>query len=164
MAASSETTSVVEQTTSTFMLKIKHNQNLDLDLESSKYAESLNPLIEGLRYSPLSQALTMDESVWLIHLSKAFSIALVKRIKCDHEIDENLRVAKEAEAREKEARDAQVTLKTQKALFPPWSIEHILNKDVDNMNVYCSEPVASFELEKNFGVSARLSYNSEGLF
>ena len=56
-------------------------------------------------------------------------------------------VAKEAEAAEKEAREAHVTLKTHKALFPPRSMEWSLNKAIDNPNVYWLEPVASFELE-----------------
>lgn len=78
MVASSETPSVAEQTASTVVLNIKPNQNLDLDLESSKYAEYLKPMIECLRYSPLAQALTMVESVLLIHLWKAFSTANYK--------------------------------------------------------------------------------------
>ncbi|CAI9297668.1 unnamed protein product [Lactuca saligna] len=44
--------------------------------------------------------------------------AKLKQKKHDQEIDEALRIAKEAEAREKEAREAQVTLETQKSFFP----------------------------------------------
>ncbi|CAI9279813.1 unnamed protein product [Lactuca saligna] len=43
------------------------------------------------------------------------------------EIDENLRIAKEAKAREKEAREAQVTMETQKLLFPSWSRKYTQN-------------------------------------
>ncbi|CAH1451764.1 unnamed protein product [Lactuca virosa] len=44
--------------------------------------------------------------------------AKLKRKKRDKELDEAQWVAKESEALEREAREAQVTLKTQKALFP----------------------------------------------
>ncbi|CAH1437860.1 unnamed protein product [Lactuca virosa] len=79
MAASSETPSVAKQTASTVMLNIKPNQNLALDLDSSKYVDSLNSMVERLRYSPLAQALTMAESVPLVHLSKAFSTTNYKQ-------------------------------------------------------------------------------------
>ncbi|CAI9261652.1 unnamed protein product [Lactuca saligna] len=75
MVASSETPSVAKQTASTIMLNIKPNQNLVLDLESSKYTDSLKSMIEFLQYSLLAQALTMAESLPLIHLLKAFSTA-----------------------------------------------------------------------------------------
>ncbi|CAI9280402.1 unnamed protein product [Lactuca saligna] len=58
--------------------------------------------------------------------------AKLKRKKRDKELDEIECVAKQFEAREKEARDAHVTLETQKALFPPWSMEQILNEAIDN--------------------------------
>ncbi|CAI9273803.1 unnamed protein product [Lactuca saligna] len=73
MAASSETPSVVEKNTSSVMLNIKPNQNLILDLSSSKYAEYIQPMIKCLCYSLLSQALIVAENVPLVNLSKAFS-------------------------------------------------------------------------------------------
>ncbi|CAI9266356.1 unnamed protein product [Lactuca saligna] len=75
LANSSKTPSITEQTASSVMLNIKPNQNLILDLDSSKYADSLKHMIECLRYSPLVQPLMMDENVPLVHLFKAFSIA-----------------------------------------------------------------------------------------
>ena len=59
----------------------------------------------------------------------------------DKELDENLRIAREADAREKELRDAQVTLETQKTLFPPWTMERIMNEAIDNPSTYWLEPV-----------------------
>ena len=59
------------------------------------------------------------------------------------------RVSKEAEAREKEARDTQITPKTQKALFFPWSMEQIRDEAIDNPNVYWMEPVVSFDLDNS---------------
>ncbi|CAI9300225.1 unnamed protein product [Lactuca saligna] len=73
--------------------------------------------------------------------------ATLKRKTCDIELDEIVCVAKEGEAHEKEALDAQVALETQKADFPPWSIEWILNEAIENPSVYCLEPVVSFDLE-----------------
>lgn len=70
---SSETPSVAEQMAKSTLLNIKPNQNLILDLDSSKYVVSLQPLIECLRLSPLAPTLTMAENVRLVHLSKAFS-------------------------------------------------------------------------------------------
>ncbi|CAI9275026.1 unnamed protein product [Lactuca saligna] len=73
MAGSSETTSFADQSTSVVMLNVKPSQNLILDLTASCYNESLRSIIECLHFSPLDQALTMVESISLIHLSKAFS-------------------------------------------------------------------------------------------
>lgn len=75
--------------------------------------------------------------------------AKLKRKSHDAEIDENLGIAKEAEAKEREAREAQVTLDTQKLLFPAWSVECILNEAIDNQNIYWLEPVVSFDLENS---------------
>ncbi|CAI9303759.1 unnamed protein product [Lactuca saligna] len=71
MAGSSETTSFADQSASLMMLNVKPHQNLTLDIDSSRYPEALRPMIECLRFSPLAQALTMAESVPLVHLSKA---------------------------------------------------------------------------------------------
>lgn len=76
MATSSETTSHAGQTASSVMLNIKPNQNLTLDLNSSQYSRALKPMIECLQYSRLAQALTMAESVPLIHLSRAYLSAI----------------------------------------------------------------------------------------
>ncbi|CAI9271277.1 unnamed protein product [Lactuca saligna] len=73
----------------------------------------------------------------------------LKRKKRDQELDEAQHVAKEAEATKKEACDAQVTLKTQKSLFPPWSMERILNEAIDNRSVYWLELVVSFDLDNS---------------
>ena len=56
--------------------------------------------------------------------------AKLERKKHDKEFDEAHRVATEAEAREKEACEAQVTLKTKKALFP--SLFHGMNSKRGN--------------------------------
>ena len=73
MAASSKTMSVAEQSGSTMMLNIKANQNLNIDLRSSRYPDDLKPMIECLEYSPIYQALTMVETVPMVHLSQAYS-------------------------------------------------------------------------------------------
>ncbi|CAI9271278.1 unnamed protein product [Lactuca saligna] len=72
MADSSETPFVFKQTGSTMMLNIKANQNPILDLKSSRYSDDLNPIIECLKYSPIAQALTMAETMSMVHLSKAY--------------------------------------------------------------------------------------------
>ncbi|KAL7612009.1 hypothetical protein Lser_V15G06497 [Lactuca serriola] len=73
----------------------------------------------------------------------------LKRKSCDAQIDGNLRIAKEAKARVREAREARVTLETQKLLFPSLSMERILNEVGDNPNVYWLEPIVSFDLENS---------------
>lgn len=75
MVGSSETTSFSDQFASMMMLNVKPQQNLTLDIDSSRYPEALRPMIECLRFSPLAQALTMAKSVPLVHLSKAYSTA-----------------------------------------------------------------------------------------
>ncbi|CAI9301617.1 unnamed protein product [Lactuca saligna] len=75
----------------------------------------------------------------------------LKRKKHDQELDENLRVAREAEAREREARDAQLNWETKKVFFPSWSRERILNEVIDNPNVYWLELRTSFKQENILG-------------
>lgn len=73
MAASSETPSATDQTTSSGLLSININQNLILDIYSFKYDEFLQLLIECPRYSPLAPTLSMIENAPLVHLSTTFS-------------------------------------------------------------------------------------------
>ncbi|CAI9302534.1 unnamed protein product [Lactuca saligna] len=73
MAGSSKTASFSYQSTSMVMLNVKPGQNMILDLTASRYNEALRPMVECLRFSPLAQALTMAESIPLIHLSNAYS-------------------------------------------------------------------------------------------
>ena len=75
VAESSETPSIAEQIGSTVMLNIKENQNLILDLNSSRYSDDLKLMIECQKYSHTAQALTMVKIVPLVHLSKAYSSA-----------------------------------------------------------------------------------------
>ncbi|CAI9291498.1 unnamed protein product [Lactuca saligna] len=65
------------------------------------------------------------------------------------ELDENLRVAKEAEEKEKAARDVEETLKAQKNIFHLWTLERILNEDIDNPKIYWLEPLGSFKLQNS---------------
>ncbi|CAI9266357.1 unnamed protein product [Lactuca saligna] len=71
----------------------------------------------------------------------------IKRKKRDKELDDLERVAKEAEAHDKEARDGQVTLIIQKTLFLPWSMERILNEAINNLSIHWSDSVVAFDLE-----------------
>ena len=50
----------------------------------------------------------------------------------DKELDENLWIAREIDACEKELHDAQVTSETQKTIFPPWTMEQIMNEAIEN--------------------------------
>lgn len=58
----------------------------------------------------------------------------------DTKLNENLRVTKEAEERDKALREAQVTLETHKILFPMWSMVCIMSEVIDNLSVYWLEP------------------------
>ncbi|KAI3791031.1 hypothetical protein L2E82_04572 [Cichorium intybus] len=76
MAASS---SANEQTASTLMLKIKPNQNMIVDLDSSRYNKNIRPITECLKFSRISEALTKHASVPLVHLSSAYSSAFYNK-------------------------------------------------------------------------------------
>ncbi|CAI9291656.1 unnamed protein product [Lactuca saligna] len=67
----------------------------------------------------------------------------------DAKIDENLRVTREDKERENAVHEAEETLKTEKTLFPLWSMEHILSEAIDNPRVYWLEHVVSFEFENS---------------
>lgn len=73
MAGSSETVSFADLSTSMGMLNVKPGHNLIHDLTSSLYKYTLQPMIECLCFTPLSQALTTAESIPLIHISKELS-------------------------------------------------------------------------------------------
>ncbi|KAI3765950.1 hypothetical protein L2E82_15997 [Cichorium intybus] len=76
MAGSS---SANENTSSSLMLKIKQNQNMIIDLHSSKYNEALQPMIECLKFSRISKALTASEEVPIMYLSSAYSSAFYNK-------------------------------------------------------------------------------------
>ncbi|XP_023762192.1 cell wall protein DAN4-like [Lactuca sativa] len=71
----------------------------------------------------------------------------LKRKVRDAVLDENLRIAREAEAREKELCDAQITIEAKKVLIPACSVKRILTEAVDNPRIHWLEPVTSFDLE-----------------
>ena len=71
----------------------------------------------------------------------------LRRKACRTEIDENHRILREAEEKERNDREAKITFKTQKLIFPLWSMECILNEAIDNLIVYWLAPVVSLELE-----------------
>ncbi|KAI3505860.1 hypothetical protein L1887_28169 [Cichorium endivia] len=76
MAGSS---SANDNTSSTLMLKIKANQNLTIDLNSSHYNEEIRPMIECLKYSRISNALTASATVRISLLSAAYSTAFYNK-------------------------------------------------------------------------------------
>ncbi|KAI3505833.1 hypothetical protein L1887_28119 [Cichorium endivia] len=76
MAGSS---SANDNTSSTLMLKIKANQNMIIDLNSSHYNEPIRPMIECLKFSRISKALTKSASVPLVHLYSAYSSAFYNK-------------------------------------------------------------------------------------
>ncbi|KAI3709029.1 hypothetical protein L2E82_38736 [Cichorium intybus] len=76
MAGSS---SANENTSSSLMLKIKQNQNMIIDLHSSKYNEALQPMIECLKFSRICKALTASAEVPIVYLSSAYSLAFYNK-------------------------------------------------------------------------------------
>ena len=41
---------------------------------------------------------------------------------------------------------AKVTLQMQESIFPPWTMERILNEGIDNPSLHWLEPLVSFDL------------------
>ncbi|KAI3508246.1 hypothetical protein L1887_23252 [Cichorium endivia] len=76
MAGSS---SANDNTSSTVMLKIKANQTLIIDLNSSHYSEPIRPMIECLNFSPIATALTASATVPISLLSAAYSTAFYNK-------------------------------------------------------------------------------------
>ncbi|KAI3510617.1 hypothetical protein L1887_17749 [Cichorium endivia] len=76
MAGSS---SANDNTSSTLMLKIKGNQTLIIDLNSSHYSETVRPMIECLKFSPIATALTASATVPISLLSAAYSTAFYNK-------------------------------------------------------------------------------------
>ncbi|CAI9285353.1 unnamed protein product [Lactuca saligna] len=88
----------------------------------------------------------------------------LKHKACDVILDENMRIAREAEENEKAEREAQTTLAGKKLLFPPWSLEPISNEALDNLRLHWLEPITSFELKNtldlqlDFPITKKQSY------
>lgn len=62
------------------MLSVKPNRNMIIDLDASLYDELIQPMIDGLKCSPLMKELTIEETIPLVHLSKAFSTAIYNKM------------------------------------------------------------------------------------
>ncbi|CAI9294325.1 unnamed protein product [Lactuca saligna] len=70
----------------------------------------------------------------------------LKRKAHDHELDENARIVREAEEKERKEKEAHDTLECRKLLFPLWTLERMLHEAVHLPSVHWLEPVASFDL------------------
>ncbi|CAI9265814.1 unnamed protein product [Lactuca saligna] len=75
MAASSENLYVQDQTTHSTFLTIKKHQNLTVELDPIQYDPFLLPLIECLKYSPLTISYSQVQNVPLLILPKAYTTA-----------------------------------------------------------------------------------------
>lgn len=71
---------------------------------------------------------------------------LVKK-KRDTKLYDLLRIRKKFEDQEMESKVAKVTLKTQKSLFPQWTLEIIQKEVIDELSTHCLESLVSFELD-----------------
>lgn len=80
MAGASETLLVQDQTAKSSLIAIKKNQNLVIDLEPCKYDRYLLLIVECLKYSPLTVALTEMENVPMSHLSKSYSFGTFLKV------------------------------------------------------------------------------------
>ncbi|CAI9264868.1 unnamed protein product [Lactuca saligna] len=80
MARSSKTALFADQSASFIMLNMNPNWNLTIDLDSPCYSEALGLMIVCLKFLPLAQALTMADSIPLVHLSKAYSFAMYNNV------------------------------------------------------------------------------------
>ncbi|CAI9281329.1 unnamed protein product [Lactuca saligna] len=71
---------------------------------------------------------------------------LKRRKEREAQMDEHQIIIREAEAKEKVEREAQVMLESRKLLFPVWTLKRIQNEAVDMTSQYWLEPVVSFNL------------------
>lgn len=73
----------------------------------------------------------------------------LKRKKRDKELDDNLKVTKEAEATEKRNKEKEDILQCKKALFPEWTRDVLIIQAVESPSIYWLEPIASFDCENS---------------
>lgn len=66
-------------------------------------------------------------------------------------MNENARIAKEAEERQRKQKDAHDTLESRKKLFPLWTLEKLIDEATEFPNVHWLDPVVSFDLENTKG-------------
>ena len=79
-------------------------------------------------------------------MTKSERIAMEKR---DKELDDLQALRKKLETEEAKGKNVKLMLETQKSLFPPWSIERIQKKAIDNPNIYWLQPSISFDLNND---------------
>ncbi|XP_023750787.1 uncharacterized protein LOC111899139 [Lactuca sativa] len=67
----------------------------------------------------------------------------------DRELDENSRIAKEAEERERKQKEAHDLLESRKILFPLWTLEQMIKEAIESPSTHWLEPVVSFDCENS---------------
>ncbi|KAL7589472.1 hypothetical protein Lser_V15G37512 [Lactuca serriola] len=97
----------------------------------------------GSKVKPME---TIDESEGDIEETIAEAL---KRRKRDRELDETMKIAKEAEEGERRNKEEEDALQCNKALFPEWTREKLINQAIEFPSVYWLEPVASFDCDNS---------------
>nr|KAJ0227894.1 hypothetical protein LSAT_V11C100037890 [Lactuca sativa] len=69
--------------------------------------------------------------------------------KRDRELDDTLRIAREAEARERKIREDEEAIQAKKTLFPDWDRDTLITQAIEFPSIYWLEPIASFECENS---------------
>ncbi|KAL7612051.1 hypothetical protein Lser_V15G04885 [Lactuca serriola] len=69
--------------------------------------------------------------------------------KRDKELDETLKIAREAEARERKIREDEESIQAKKTLFPDWDRDTLITQAIEFPSIYWLEPIASFECENS---------------
>lgn len=75
--------------------------------------------------------------------------AALKRRNRDKEPDENSRIAKEAEERERKQKEAHDLLESHEILFPLQTLERMIKQAIDSPSTHWLEPVVSFDCENS---------------
>ncbi|XP_023754897.1 uncharacterized protein LOC111903350 [Lactuca sativa] len=73
----------------------------------------------------------------------------LKRKKRDKELDENLKITKEAEEIERRNKEEEDILQCKKALFPEWTRDVLISQAIESPSVYWLEPIASFDYDNS---------------
>ncbi|KAL7600954.1 hypothetical protein Lser_V15G23568 [Lactuca serriola] len=73
----------------------------------------------------------------------------LQRKKRDKELDETMKIAQEAEAKERKNKEEKDALECKKTLFPEWDRDTLIHQAIEFPSMYWLEPIASFECENS---------------
>ncbi|KAL7589608.1 hypothetical protein Lser_V15G41254 [Lactuca serriola] len=137
----------------------------ELKTESTSFLQSVDSLFVTLAAeSTLKEDLIKHQATIDIHKiqlmkgqaqiesdsdTKETIVEALQRKKRDRELDETMKVAREAEEKERRNKEEEDALQCKKTMFPEWDRDTLMTQAIEFPSVYWLEPVASFDYDNS---------------